>query len=132
MSMLALSATELVEAQSRGQLSAEEIVSYYLHRARSLNRVVNAVIVFNDDALSQARTLDRRRRAGESREVLGCLCGVPVLVKDNIDVRGLGCAWLDYAGARPAQQRAPTAARDGQAPPDHSLWSATPRPRTRM
>lgn len=70
-----------------GEQSALEGVQDCLARirtdaAQSLNAVLS---VDSEGALTQAAHLDERRRQGE---VLGPLAGVPVLVKDNICVRG--------------------------------------------
>ena len=51
-------------------------------RVAKLNPVINAVIAIDPTAIDQARALDRQRRAR------GPLYGVPVLIKDNIDMAG--------------------------------------------
>jgi amidase len=56
----------------------------YLERIAELNPLLGAVTTVNPDALREASARDQ-----ESPASRGPLHGVPVLVKDNIDVRGL-------------------------------------------
>ena len=61
---------------------AETNVRAAIARVAALNPQINAVIAIDPTALDQARALDRLRRAR------GPLYGVPVLIKDNIDMAG--------------------------------------------
>ena len=83
-------ALELVDLMARGATTSAEIVESLSRRIVSLDRRadgsgLHSIIDPMDDALEQARTLDRERSAGTIR---GPLHGVPVVVKDNIEVRG--------------------------------------------
>ena len=72
-----------------GLLSSEALVHGYLDRIERYDRrgpAVHAVRLLAPDALDQARARDDDRRRGDVR---GPLHGIPVLVKDNIDVAGL-------------------------------------------
>ena len=80
---------QVAAAMAAGTLDSEALVAGYLARIDALDRqgpAVNAVRVLAADALDRAGELDAERRAGRVR---GPLHGVPVLVKDNIDVAGL-------------------------------------------
>jgi amidase len=66
-----------------------ELTRRCLGRIERLDPVVNAVLTLDPTALEQAATAGRRRDRPP-------LAGVPVLVKDNIDVAGLDCT----AGSR--------------------------------
>jgi aspartyl-tRNA(Asn)/glutamyl-tRNA(Gln) amidotransferase subunit A len=68
-----------------GTLTSEALTVAYLSRIDTFNPKYNAIIFLNPDALDDAREIDRRRAAGE---VLGPLAGVPVVVKDTMDMRG--------------------------------------------
>jgi len=68
-----------------GALTAESLVQACLDRIATYNPKYNAIIFLNPDALDDARAIDRRRAAGEK---LGPLAGVPVVVKDPMDMVG--------------------------------------------
>ncbi|WP_280318141.1 sigma-70 family RNA polymerase sigma factor, partial [Nocardia wallacei] len=79
----------LQHAMRAGQITSAELVQTYLDRIRLLNDEgprLNAIRMVNPDALRDAERLDAERRQGRVR---GPLHGIPVLVKDNIDVAGL-------------------------------------------
>jgi aspartyl-tRNA(Asn)/glutamyl-tRNA(Gln) amidotransferase subunit A len=64
-----------------GEITSESLVTASLGKIES-TRGLNAYIsVLGEQALDRARSLDKRRAAGES---LGPLAGIPVAVKDNI------------------------------------------------
>lgn len=67
-------------------VTAEALAQAFLDRIATYNPYYNAIIVMNPDALDDARTIDKRRAAGEK---LGPLAGVPVVIKDTMDVAGL-------------------------------------------
>ena len=74
-----------------GQLTAEHVTGRALENIRK-NADVNAFInVFDEDALEEARNIDKKIAAGES---VGPLAGIPVAIKDNIAVkdRPMTCA----------------------------------------
>ena len=69
-----------------GSTTSVGLVGAYLERIERLNPLVNAVRCLLPDAEERAAALDAERREGRVR---GPLHGVPVLVKDNIDVAGI-------------------------------------------
>ncbi len=73
-------------AMGSGSTSSGELVGAYLERIDRLDPLVNAVRCLAPDAEERAAALDAERAEGRVR---GPLHGVPVLVKDNIDVAGL-------------------------------------------
>ena len=75
-----------VQAAFAGGVSAEALTRAFLQRIATYNPVFNAIITFNEAALDDARAIDRRRAAGEA---LGPLAGVPVVIKDTMDMAGL-------------------------------------------
>ena len=86
----ALDAGELLAAVRTGELSVEEVVVARLARLHDLDDVTAAIAAFEDHrALADARALDRTRAEGRP---LGPLHGLPVTVKDWIDVEGFPCA----------------------------------------
>ena len=80
------SALELAELIRTGQASAREVVEAHLRRIDEVNPELNAVVVvLADRALAEADEADRRSAAGEAT---GPLHGVPVTIKENLDVAG--------------------------------------------
>src|SRR6266581_3097229 len=75
----------LRQALSAGQLSAADIVRFYLDRIEHLNPALGAVISVCAGAADEARAIDQSRAEGAE---LGPLAGIPVLIKDNISVAG--------------------------------------------
>ena len=73
---------ELVRA---GEVSSRELVELYLERMARVGPQLNAVrVVFAERALAEADQAAARRRGGDERPLLG----VPVLIKDDVDVAG--------------------------------------------
>ena len=68
------------------RITSRALVAEYEARIRRLNPEIHAVIGLNPRAVSEARASDARRAAGKA---LGPLDGLPILVKDNIGIRGL-------------------------------------------
>jgi amidase len=71
------------------KISSADLIQGYLDRIHDLNSQgpsLNAVRAINPDALNEAKAADAiLRRKGPH----GPLVGIPVLVKDNIDVKGM-------------------------------------------
>lgn len=77
---------ELSAMMQKGQMTSEQITSWYLARIRSIDPQINSMIEINPDAIAIARERDReRRRAPRPPRPLGPLHGIPVVIKDNID-----------------------------------------------
>lgn len=68
-----------------GTFTAESLARASLRQIDKYNSVYNAIIFLNDNAIKDAQDIDRRRAAGEK---LGPLAGVPVVVKDPMDMVG--------------------------------------------
>lgn len=73
---------ELVRA---GEVSSRELVELYLERIERLDPQLNAFrVVMAESALEEADRADSRRSSGEQAS----LSGVPLAIKDGVDVRG--------------------------------------------
>jgi amidase len=84
-----LSVSEAAERLADGRLTSVELTRAYLARIAAVDDdgpTLDAVIELDAAALAVAAERDRERAAGEVR---GPLHGIPVLLKDNIDVVGL-------------------------------------------
>jgi aspartyl-tRNA(Asn)/glutamyl-tRNA(Gln) amidotransferase subunit A len=80
-------AAELAAAIAAGDVTAAEVTQAHLDRIGAVDGEVKAFLhVAADDALAQAREVDRKRAAGEQ---LGALAGVPVAVKDLFATAGM-------------------------------------------
>lgn len=78
----------LADGIDDGALNSEAITAAYLERIAAVDDsgpMLNAVIATFPDALDQARAMDAELKAGKYR---GPMHGIPVLVKDNIEVAG--------------------------------------------
>src|SRR5215831_7741857 len=81
-----------VSDPSRGRLPSsldlETATVALLQSLMDARRVSSEQLIraLNPDALAEARAADVRRRTGKAH---GPLLGIPVIVKDNIDLRGL-------------------------------------------
>lgn len=108
-----LTIADLASGLNSGRWSVRGLAEQYLERIELLDRRgphLGAVIELNPDARSNAESLDRELRAGKSR---GPLHGIPILVKDNIEIAG---RMMTTAGSLAlegnyARQDAPIAAR---------------------
>ena len=98
----AMTASDAISAIARGDLTAEAYAGALLARADEL-KDLNACILLNRDRLLEAaRAIDVARRKGDK---LGRLSGLPLLVKDNIDTKGVPTTGgtKGLAGNRPKQ-----------------------------
>ena len=81
--------TEIHEAMAAGEVTARQLVEYYLARIEAYDKqgpAINAIITINPNALKRADELDRAyRRDG----LTGALHGIPMIVKDNYDTADL-------------------------------------------
>ena len=81
--------TQLRELLDRGELSSLELVESLLDRIGRGDRLLHAFVeVYADDARAMARAADQARAAGMPR---GALHGLPVVLKDLLDIEGRVC-----------------------------------------
>ena len=83
------SLAELQAAMASGQLSSAALTAFYLERIDRLNPALHAVITVNLNAVAEAAASDAARKARAANSRRGPLDGIPVLVKDNIQVAGM-------------------------------------------
>ena len=81
-----MSASELARLIREREVSSREVVEAHLRRIAQVNPEVNAItVVLEETALQAADAADEAVRSGVTA---GPLLGVPVTVKENIDVAG--------------------------------------------
>jgi amidase len=79
---------QLADGIDDGELNSEAITAAYLERIAAIDDagpMLNAIIATFPDAIEQARRMDAELKAGRYR---GPMHGMPVLIKDNIEVAG--------------------------------------------
>ena len=81
-----LTAHRIQQDYAAGRYSAVELAQAYLARIDTFERVYNAFVSMNADALEIAARLDEEYRRSGPR---GPLHGVPLVIKDNMDYSGL-------------------------------------------
>ena len=89
MNLLEASIESIQQAMNSGSLTAVQLTQYYLDRIAAYDQQgpgLNSVRVLNDDALKQAAALDDERSRQGARSMLH---GIPILVKDNYETKGM-------------------------------------------
>ncbi|WP_197038543.1 amidase family protein [Herbidospora cretacea] len=84
-----LTGAEAISLMAAGKLTSVELTKAYIDRITALNKRgpgLNAVTDLNPNALKEAEAYDRLRKKGKS---LGPAMGLPILLKDLIDVVGM-------------------------------------------
>jgi amidase len=84
-----LTATDARDRMAKGELTSEALTAAYLKRIADVDDAgpkLSAVIEVNEQADDEARARDVERKAGKVR---GPLHGIPVLIKDNVDIAGM-------------------------------------------
>ena len=83
--LIELTVARALAALSERRMTAEELTVAFLARIDAVNPLYNAIIFLNPEAIRDAREIDRQRAAGET---LGPLAGIPVVIKDTMDMVG--------------------------------------------
>lgn len=77
------------DAFTKNELTCKQLVEMYIDRIKENDKIgpkINSIIMINEDALNRAEQLDEEfKKSG----LTGSLHGIPVLLKDNIDVTNL-------------------------------------------
>ena len=80
-----MSMEEISTALDNNIITSKQLVNIYLERIDAY-KDYNAIISINENALTQAEELDKERANGKVRSSIH---GIPIIVKDNIDVLGM-------------------------------------------
>ncbi|WP_251548910.1 amidase [Neobacillus muris] len=76
---------QLLSGYKNGEFTTEEVIKSYLERIERYEQVYNAFTFLNPQALEEAKEIDRLREAGAE---LGPLAGIPIVIKEAVDVAG--------------------------------------------
>ncbi|WP_423843795.1 amidase [Aeromicrobium sp.] len=99
--LTALGAARQSEALAAGEATSRQLTEATLAAIEVEQSRLNATVaVFRDEALAAADDADRRRAAGEK----GPLLGVPIVVKDDLDMAGKVTGLGSHAQTRPAAE----------------------------
>lgn len=77
--------TSLSKVLNEEIITSEQLINIYLERIKEYNNQYNALITINENAINEAKELDKERQNGN---IKSSIHGIPIIVKDNIDVLG--------------------------------------------
>jgi len=83
---LGITATQYLEQVKNGSLTVEEFMAKTMERIKKVEGSIHAYISLNDDAISQAKQIDKKLKA---KEKVGSCFGMPISIKDNICTKGM-------------------------------------------
>lgn len=90
------SARAWLHSLAAGDLSSRELTERTLSRIEAVEPALNAVVAVEPErSLAEAETADRRRAAGDTAEAP--LLGLPITVKDSLDVAGWPTSYGSFA-----------------------------------
>ncbi len=81
---LRIPALDYVQGVKNGSISAEDFVARTLERISDVDERLHAFLSVNEDAVDQARNIDRKVKSGAK---VGACFGMPISVKDNICIK---------------------------------------------
>ena len=84
--VLNMTIEEIQEARSLNLFTYEDLVKFYLERIEKYKKQYNCIISINDKAIERAKELDKKYNESG---LISNLMGIPIIVKDNIDVYGM-------------------------------------------
>ena len=87
--LLEATVDDIHAAYTSGTLTSRQVVQLYLERIEAYDKKgpgINAIITLNPDAVTEADRLDAAFKASG---LIGPLHGIPIIVKDQFDVRGM-------------------------------------------
>ena len=86
MSIIDLTVHELKEKLAKNELTISEITKAYVDRINEKEKDVEAfVTTYCDEAIEKANEIESKVKSGE---IKGSLAGIPIGIKDNINVKG--------------------------------------------
>lgn len=93
--------TDQLYQLANGEVTSDELVRRSLHAIDVSQSTLNAFrVVLTESALADAAEADRRRAAGDDAPLLG----IPIAVKDDVDIAGVPTAFGTSGLVRPAPE----------------------------
>ena len=87
MNITELTVHELMEKLNKRELTSEEITKAYIDRINEKEKEVEAFVTLTtEEALKQAKEIDKKREKGEE---VSSLAGIPIGIKDNMCTKGV-------------------------------------------
>ena len=83
---LGITATQYIEQIKNGSLTVEEFTAKTIERIKKVEGSLHAYISLNDNAISQAKQIDKKLKA---KEKVGICLGMPISIKDNLCTKGM-------------------------------------------
>lgn len=77
---------QIQDAVDKGYLTYEQITRIYLDRINKYNKQYNAILTVNKNIIAEAKEKDEEYQSSGRKSLI---FGLPILVKDNIDVKGM-------------------------------------------
>lgn len=81
-----LTVTQIHQAYQDGRYNSQQLTAAYIERIKKHDEKINAITIINPQALTIAQSLDKEF---EETGKLRALHGIPLIVKDNINTKGL-------------------------------------------
>lgn len=85
MDYLAMTLSEIKNELEKQTISSVELTKLCLQRIKDTQKINALISVCEDFALKTAKRVDEDRKAGKK---LGALAGIPIVIKDNINLKG--------------------------------------------
>ena len=81
-----LTISQIHSAYKKGEFTSYDLVAAYMDRINKFDEQINSISIINPNALALAKALDEEYK---KTKVLRPLHGIPIIVKDNINTKGL-------------------------------------------
>lgn len=81
--MSSLVLKDLIKALENNSKTSYDIATYYIERIKTYDTKLNSIACLNPNVLEDAQLLDEERKKSGPKSILH---GIPILIKDNIDV----------------------------------------------